>query len=399
MLGSPLPRLLPVLALVSCEPPDARIAPAPDEPVPEVPTADLLWTDHAPDDPRLQFIGRMDTRTREGPMYAFPGGTVRLRCLCTGVDVRFEDLGVGGEAHTNFIDILVDGESRGALRLQPGASLLQGVRGLPRGEHTIELVKRTEAHAGGVRFQGIRIQGVLLEPPPRPSRRMEFIGDSITCGYGNEASIAAPTYTEPNTGYHARNQDILKAFGPLTARRLGAEWVTTCVSGRGVYRSNDGSRDGVLPLIYGRTLPGQAEPRWEPSRYVPEVIVINLGTNDFAVSDGAGLPTAPPAEPFKQAYAAFVRELRATYPEARIVCAVGPMTNDNYPAQRQLWTTLRRYVSDMVSSVRAGGDTRVHTFAFTPIAGDPYGEDWHPTAAFHARMADELVPFLQGLGD
>ncbi len=414
MRGSRVARWLPVVALVSCEPLDDQLAPepepapapqrpepgAPEPGAPEPPGGEQAWawTEVAPDDARLRFIGRVDREAREGPTSAYPGSTVRLRCQCSGVDVRFEDLGEGGEAHTNFVDVRVDGQSRGVLALQPGAPWLPGVRGLPRGEHTIELVKRTEAYAGALRFLGLRLEGKLLEPPAPPARRMEFIGDSITCGYGNAVSIAAPTYTEPNTGYHARHQDILAAFGPLTARRLGAEWVTTCVSGQGVYRGNTGARDGVLPLVYRRTLPHQAEPRWEPSRYVPDVIVINLGTNDFAVTDGAGLPTAPPSESFKQAYAEFVHELRAAYPEAVIVCAVGPMTSDTYPSGRALWTRLRRDVSDMVARVRAEGDTRVHGFVFTPIAGDPYGEDWHPTAAFHAGMADELVPFLRGLG-
>jgi lysophospholipase L1-like esterase len=408
MRGFPFARgLLAALVLVSCMAPDKGTdAPVTETPpgvpsgeVPEEsPPAPLAWEEHPADEPRLQYTGRVDWSSSAGPTAAFPGVTVRLRCACTDVDVAFEDLGTGGAEHTNFLDLRVDGVSRGTLQARPGEPWVPGVRDLPPGEHTVELVKRTEAYAGAVRFRGVRVRGALLEPPARPARRIEFVGDSITCGYGDEASIAAPTYTEPNTGYHARNQDVGKAHGPLTAQRLGAEWVTTCVSGRGVYRNNDGSRAGVLPLVYRRTLPDSPTPTWDPRSYVPDVLVVNLGTNDFSVNDASGLPSAPPSEPFQQAYAAFVRELRATYPSARIVCAVGPMLNDSYPPGRQAWTRLRRDVSALVSTLRAEGDTRVHAFAFTPMAGDPYGEDWHPTAAFHARMADELVPFLQGLG-
>ena len=418
MRGFSFARGLIALVLVSCAAPDREPGASVEEVAPEVPSGEVpsgetpsgeppsgetpqapaTWEEHPADERRLQYTGRVDWRSPGGATYAFPGVTVRLRCVCTDVEVAVEELGSGGEQHINFLDVRVDGVSLGMLQARPDGAWVRGVRDLPPGEHTVEFVKRTESYAGAVRLRGVRVRGRLLEPPARPARRIEFVGDSITCGYGNEASIAAPTYTEPNTGYHAWNQDVGKAHGPLTARRLGAEWVTTCVSGRGVYRNNDGSRAGVMPLVYGRTLPDSPAPAWEPWRYVPDVIVLNLGTNDFAVPDGSGLPSAPPSEPFQQAYAAFVRELRATYPAAVIVCAVGPMLSDSYPPGRQAWTRLRRDVSTLVSTLRAEGDSHVHAFAFTPMAGDPYGEDWHPTAAFHARMADELVPFLQGLG-
>lgn len=386
--------------LMGCDPDSAPLGPLPLEPPLEPtppPTHELpTWVDVPASDPRLQYIGRMEP-SPEGQVYGFPGGTVRLLCDCTDVDLLFEDLGTGGEQHTNFIDVRVDGESAARVELTPGVRLHSGARGLTPGPHRLELVKRTEAYAGRVRFLGLRVRGVLLEPPPPPTERLEFIGDSITCGYGNEVSLLAPHYTEPNTGYHARNQDISQAYGPLTARALGAEWVTTCVSGRGVYRNNDGSHTGVLPLVYEHVLPEERSPRWEPARYVPDVIVLNLGTNDFSVLDGARLPSAPPSESFTFAYAAFVRTLRQLHPRATIVCAVGPMLSDTYPSGRQLWTLQRRYVSDVVTRARAAGDDNVHFLAFTPLTGDPYGEDWHPTAAHHARMAGELTAFLKGL--
>ena len=356
------------------------------------------WFDYAADDPGFQFIGRADFSTPEGPTFAFPNGTVRFRCECTGVDVFFDSQALGDEAHTNFITVLVDGVQAARVQLPRGGHVTRGARDLAPGEHLIELVKSTEAYAGQVRFLGVSLQGSLLPPPPRQRKRFEFVGDSITCGYGNRVRIDAPTYTEPNTGYHALNQDITQAYGPLTGRALDAEVVTTCFSGRGVYRSNDGSQDTVLPFLYDRTDPERALPRWDPSRYVPDVLVINLGTNDFSVSDETGLPSPPDAALFEQAYGVFVRKLRALYPSALIVCAVGPMLNDVYPKGRQLWTLQQRYVSEVVSTLNANGDHAVLYFAFTPIQRDPYGEDWHPTAQVHRQMADELTAFLRGWG-
>lgn len=392
---------LSVLMWVGCGPMSSPLpSENPADPLPPDPAPPVDWSDHAASDARLSYLGRMDFSEPEAPRYAFPGVTVRFLCDCDGVDVRFEDEGTGGEQHTNFIDVRVDGESVATVALAPGVQLHPGVRGLPPGRHLIELVKRTEAHAGAVRFLGVRVHGVLLEPPPPAARRMEFIGDSITCGYGNEASLpVGGDYNGPNTGYHARNQDISKAYGALTARALGADWTTTCVSGRGVYRNNDGSRSGVLPLVYERALPEESTLlKWKPSD-APDTVVINLGTNDFAVPDGSGLPTAPSAEHFKNTYASFLRALRAQHPRATFVCAVGPMLNDNHPPGRMHGTLLKKYVSDMVERLRAEGEDNLHFLAHLPLQGEPYGEDWHPTAADHERMAGELARFLRGLGD
>ncbi|MFY0582607.1 hypothetical protein ACN28S_57440 [Cystobacter fuscus] len=145
--------LLAALVLVSCEPFEA-------------------WDDYGATDPKLQFIGRMQLAADDiGPRYAYPGTAVRLRCYCTGVDVAFKDEGSGDDKHTNFVNVLVDGKQAAVLKLPhtDDGELLKGVRGLARGEHTIEFVKRTGPYAGTIQFLGISVQGTLLDPPPSPS--------------------------------------------------------------------------------------------------------------------------------------------------------------------------------------------------------------------------------------
>ncbi len=377
-----IPWLLPVLALAGCEPFDP-------------------WFDYTADDPNLQFIGRMDLTTDEGPTYAHPGTTVRFRCNCTGVDVAFEDYGEGGDEHTNFVSILVDGveEAKAELKPKGGALMYKGARNLSKGEHIVEVVKATESYAGNIRFVGLSLQGIILEPPPRQEKKIEFIGDSITCGYGNEVRIFAPSNTEPNTGYHTKNENITKAYGALIGRKFNAEVFQTCISGTGVYRNLNGKTDQAFPVLYDRVYPNDpGKPLWDPTKFVPDLIVINLGNNDFNVLDETQTPTAPPGEPFKAAYADFVRKLRRYYPQATIVCSIGPLMNDNFPKGRKHWTLIQTYVSEMVATIRNEGDTNVHYFAYKPITGDPYGEDWHPTAEGHQVMADAMTAFLQKIG-
>ncbi|WP_257462888.1 SGNH/GDSL hydrolase family protein [Archangium lipolyticum] len=372
--------VLPVLVMAGCEP---------FEP----------WFDYAPDDPNLQFIGRMDFSTPDGPTYAHPGVTIRFRCNCTGVDVAFADKGTGGEEHTNWVNIIVDGETKAKVELkQGGAQFYKGARNLESGEHVIEIVKRTESYAGDMQFTGLSLQGIILEPPPQKSKRLEIIGDSISCGYGNEVRIFAPNYTEPNTGYHSKNEDISKAYGSLLGRRFDADVVTTCISGTGIYRNLNGDTDRskTFPGLYPRIYPSQEAPLWDTWRFIPDAIIINLGNNDFNVIDeNTRQPHAPPKEEFKAAYRDFILQLREYYPHAKIVASVGPMMNDNYPPGLKHWTKMQEYVKEMVTSL---GDPNVHYFAYSPVLSDPYGEDWHPTAESHSRMADEIAPFLLDIG-
>lgn len=375
--------LLPVLAMAGCEPFDP-------------------WFDYTADDPNLQFIGRMDFTAdteKEGPIYTHSGGTVRFRCDCTGVDVVFKDMGEGGEEHTNWVNVLVDGKEEARVQLNPGKkSLIRGAHNLKKGEHTVEIVKRTEPYAGRIQFLGVSVQGMLLAPPVPPEKKIEVIGDSITCGYGNERSINAPNLTEPNTGYHSENEDISKAYGSLLARRLNAELMTTCISGTGVYRNLNGSTDPTktFPGLYPRIFPDEETPLWDTSRYVPDLIIINLGNNDFnVVPEGQTLPSAPDQNGFKNAYATFVRKLHAYYPQAKIVCSVGPMMNNNYPPGGEHWNKMQLWTETMVKEL---GIPEVRYFAYTPLLAGPYGEDWHPTAASHKLMADEIFTFIQDNG-
>jgi hypothetical protein len=369
--------LLPVLFMAGCEP----FAP---------------WFDYAPDDKLLQHIGRMDWSTADGPSYAHSGVTIRFRCNCTAVDVAFADLSFGGDTGTNWVNVIVDGTTRTKLQLNQGRHVLPAVRGLPKGEHTIELVKRTGPHAGAIQFLGLSLQGILVEPPPWPGKKFEFIGDAMTCGYGNEVRILAPTYNEPNTGYHSKNEDSSQAYGAILGRKYDAMVVNNCVDRIGIYRNSD-DKDGstlgdAFPSRYRRVYPDREEPLWEPSWFTPDLIVINLGKVDFAVAG-----SAPDEAAFKAAYAAFVTKLREMYgPATKIVCTVGPMMSDFYPEGAGHWTLIKGYVSSMVDELKLD-DPHVYYFDHSPLA-EPYGEDWHPTAEAHAQMAESLATFLDRIG-
>ena len=370
--------------------PDAG-TPEPDAGTPDagIPEPEPELTTISSSDPRIQYTGRIDFSGSE-PWFSQPGVSIKARFTGSTLHFMMRDF-ASSYLGSNYYNVTIDNGAPVAFEVRKGTTVYEVASNLAPGEHTVVLTKRTESSVGSSRFLGFQIRGTLLEPPARPTRRMEFIGDSMTCGYGNEVSVPEPPAGNPNTGFHSINENHDKAFPTFTARALGAEHQTVCYSGRGVYRNLDGTTHGTMPLIYDRIIPDQPRPLWDLSRYVPDVVVINLGTNDL---DYTKAPADEAA--FKAAYTNFVTRIRGTYPNARIVCLVGVMLNDWYPRGAKAWTNAQAWVSAVVQDFNSRGDAQVYYLKIDP-QDSPYGEDWHPTIATHQQMADKLTPFVRSI--
>jgi lysophospholipase L1-like esterase len=342
--------------------------------------------DVPPNDPHIFYMGRVDCRP-EGPAFAFPAVSVRLRFEGDALDLRLRDYGTGGAQSTNYYDVSIDGGAPTRLQVAPGDQVYPLARDLSGPEHTLELVKRVESsgNSGKGQLLGFRVrEGAKLLPSTAKRLRVEFVGDSITCGYGDELS----TLTPDQFHFTTLNSNANRAYGAVAARQLGAEYVAVAVSGRGVYRNYSDGAGTLIPALYDETLPDDAAAgAWDFTRYVPDVVVVNLGTNDFS-------PPGPDHAAFKAAYKGFLTQLRGHDPGALLLAVVGPMLNDSYPPGVMAWTTIQSDVSGVVSELAAQGDANVHFLALMPQAA-PYGEDYHPTTATHEQMAQAVVTEIE----
>ena len=344
--------------------------------------------DVPPDDPNVFYMGRVDC-SPAGPAFAFPAASIRLRFHGTALDLRLSDSGTGTATSTNYYDVSLDGAAPIRLEAAAGDHTYPLARGLADGEHTVEIVKRGESNGntGKARLLGFRIpEGARLLPVRQRPLRLEFVGDSITTGYGNEVSTTRPDlfpFTTINSNANA-------AYGAVAARLLDAEYVAVAVSGRGVHRNWTDEPGELAPQFYDDTLPDDpAAPPWDFTRYVPQVVVVNLGTNDFS-------PPGPDHDAFRSAYARFLERIRGRYPDALLLAVVGPMLTDAYPPGARAWSTIQSDVASVVDGLTARGDANVRFLALTPQEA-PYGEDYHPTVATHERMAREVAAEIRRL--
>lgn len=324
-------------------------------------------------DPNIRYVGRFDDSDPAGPRCAWSNSTAIVRFKGSALQARLSDSG------ENQWQIVVDGKPTTLLKTKGKSGTYTLATGLADGEHSIELVRRTEAFVGPAQILGFQLSsGGTLLPVPTARRRIEIIGDSISCGYGNEGKDEKEHFS-PNT------QNAYMTYGAIAARELGAEYVCVAWSGRKMWPDN------TIPAIYDRTLPQDSQSRWDFTKWIPNVVVINLATNDF----GAKIPEE---KGWTEAYEAFLARVRHNYPNAEIYVASGSMMGDGGPTKPL--TTLKRFLAKIVADRKAAGDAKVHEIDFAmQDRKDGLGSDWHPSVKTHEIMAKKLVETLgQDLG-
>ena len=329
----------------------------------------------------VALTGRFDDADPGGPRFAWSGSTVTARFRGGAVDV---DL-VESSADQRYA-IVVDGQLRpGKLAPAAGRHRYRLADALGDGAHEVSLYRLTEAALGETQLAGVRVDDRALPVgggSPR-ARQVELIGDSISAGYGDEGRDRDCPFS-PDTENH------YLTYGAIAARHLDADLVTVAWSGKGVFSNRGSTVDTVpMPALWLRALPERADSRWDFARYRPDAVVINLGTNDLADEN-------PDWSPLPAAYLAFVRDVRARYPDAEILCGLGPMLSDDWPEGRRARSTARDAIQGAIAALAAAGDARIHLVEFPVQDGSTgYGCDWHPSLATHERMAAQLEAALR----
>ena len=329
----------------------------------------------AADHPHLAYTGRVDMADAKAPVLSWPGTAIAANFTGTSLAIVLDD-----REGKNFFNVFIDGETARPIILQAdkGSKTYVVANGLKPGAHTLLLTKRTEGAEGATIFKGLELddKATLTPPPARPRRRIEFFGDSITSGMGNEA----PDDGRDDLG---KDKNNYQSYASIAARQLGAEAHITSQSGIGVMIS---WFPFTMPDFHDQSnAVGDNDSKWDFSRWTPDVVVINLMQNDsWLIGRDHKLQPEPSDAQRIAAYQAFVARIRALYPNAYIVCALGSMdaTRPGSP-----WPG---YVKAAVDRLAQAGERRIDTM-WLPFTG--YTQ--HPRVVQHQANARLLTDFIR----
>ncbi len=246
----------------------------------------------------------------------------------------------------------------------------------------IKIVKLSEAPHSTYAITDISIVGKNLKPAEDKDRLIEFVGDSITCGYGVDDE-------DKTHNFSTKTEDCTKAYAYKTAETLDADYSLVSFSGYGII---SGYSDGetkvsqqTVPQYYtklgyswsgnGSFVPSDID--WDFSKRQPDVIVINLGTNDDSYCKGQ----AERCEEYQSTYVEFLKTVRENNPDSEIIASLGTMGQALCP---YVEAAVKQYSEET-------GDEKIHYLMFDQQnPRDGLAADWHPTEKTHTKSAEKL---------
>ena len=266
---------------------------------------------------------------------------------------------------------------------------------LSEGNHTATLTLISEGLYVKPKFFGFEIgSNDKTLKPQKKKLSIEFIGNSITCGYGTLAPNGQTPFADSTS-------DFLKTYAAYVSKNLGARRTVVARSGIGIYRNFNDAKEGSLwpmPKVYELDLitstmnddnslkqPSEVtDKNWNFSaQKKPDIVCIGLGTNDMSVGEYN-------YEKFLLSYIAFVKNIRSHYPAAKIILLNSPMLHDKQA--NDIYTA----ITNVVDGMRVIGDTRIYRFDFQEQDDSlGYGADYHPSAQRHQQMGKYLTTFIK----
>ena len=342
----------------------------------------------SPANPQIIYTGRISFTNPERPAWNYPG--VQIIAAFEGTSLRMMAKPRSGY----FMAQIDEAEPFKVAFRGERDSVVSLATALPDSRHTVRLMYIIEGYEMYPEFWGFLLDEgrSLAEPPALPSRKIEFVGNSITCGYGNEGY-------DKFEHFEYETENHYYSYASITARSLGAQHWVVARSGIGAYRNYNGPKTGNpesnMPVQYEYTgyalHPGFRQEatflseKWDFSRYQPDVVCVNLGTNDLSTNNYD-------LTLLKQGYQKLYQMVREHNPQAKIVLLTGSMLYNQEQREAQ------QLLNEVMNEARQAGDKEVFRFDMTQIMSDEgYGNDWHPNIRQDEKMASELTPFLREL--
>lgn len=257
-----------------------------------------------------------------------------------------------------------------------------------------------------IHIHALRHDGKFYPVEDKPLK-IEFIGDSITSGEGTFGA-------KEEEDWIPMMFSAMKDYAYLTAKELNADYRVISQSGWGVNCGWDNNKNNALPKFYKDIcglMPGETNEKLggtkpnDFSKWQPDFVVVNLGTNDCSSfdqpewidqntgehykmhknSDGTFLEED--VKVFQKAVIDFLSTIRECNPDAQIIWCYG-----------MLGTGLQLVIADAVYRyAHESKDSKVSYLQLPDTDETTVGSRCHPGYLSHKQAAKELTKYIRTL--
>lgn len=291
-------------------------------------------------DPLIRYTGRVDRTDPENPVIGWTGSSAII--AFEGSSLLAE---ISSHSSNEFMLVFIDDNEPVKIRLSSGREPYNYLIAddLSDGEHVAEIMKITEPFEGHISFHSFSVSrgGSLLAPPSEKVLKLEFYGDSDSSGYSSEHPADSGNPIHTNSFY---------AFPAQTARLLGGEFNNMGWGGLGLAVTST-----KVFSIWDRALPRKSDLIWDFNQYIPDYVIVNLGSNDTWNSDEE--------EAVRKGWRDFLKELRKVYGNVPVVFAAPYGWNRFEPA---------RYLEDFIMEMKDEGEEMVSHVLFPFLWGQEH---------------------------
>jgi len=256
---------------------------------------------------------------------------------------------------------------------------------LPQTRHVVRVYKRTESACSLTGWHRLETDGRFVPLNEKKALKIEYYGDSITAGNGVEG-------IEGDNDFETRTENALLSYASLAAEKLDADFSIIAIGGYAAYKSpwNTNAPIKSIPEMFSfadctwSTTPENFIP-WDHRLYIPDFVVINLGTND----DEYLLPLQEFEQKkeclaFQKTMKAFIDEIRQRYSGVSIIVTIGMIKVS--------------LVSSLLKEVVSLYPDKVYFHEFSSLSvGGFMANGGHPNAAMHQKAAAELSTLIASL--
>lgn len=331
----------------------------------------------------LSYSGRVDVSNPRQPEFIFPCTSLTFRFYGRGARLLVENRHVCWD---NYVGAIVDGSQK-KWKIEKEGETELALLEAEEGEHEILFFKRQDScHELVLKALELSEGARLLAPPPRPARRMEVFGDSVSAG---EVSEAVDYTGKPDPEHSGEYSNGWYSYAWTAARLLGAELYDIAQGGIPLLNGNGWVAPPAYPgmeymwdkLHYHPDL-GEAV-SWDFSRYTPHLVIVAVGQNDSNPEDYMKeKPGGLRAAYWKYRYGMWIRAIRRQYPRAVILLTTTILGHD------------RSWDEAIGEVCRELDDKRIRHFLYRR---NGCGTPGHIRISEAEEMATELAAYVEGL--